>query len=203
MHNVLPLLQVQSPQVLDIAAQTELTHEIDNVMARVVRGNGVEKASASINDPSTDDSISDSEQDIGDETAPRTSNRSFKGRPMELDSDSDDDEPSLSSSRSSNFPRRNRVLVGRQHTAIRSGRRTSFHTHRHVRLTSLNMSTMVPAPTPTIRSSSSHPNIHSLCQQWERSGPANVTTTYASQSAEDGAQDSKPRFHRSSSFSYF
>ena len=202
MHNVLPLLQVQSPQVLDIAAQTELTHEIDNVMARVVRGNGVEKASASINDPSTDDSISDSEQDIGDEIAPRTSNRSYKG-PMESESDSDDDEPSLSSLRSPGSPRRDRVLAGRQHTAIRSGRRTSFHIHRHVRLTSLNMSTMVPAPTPTIRSSSSHPNIHSLCQQWERSGPANVTTTYASQSAEDGARNPKPRFHRSSSFSYF
>ena len=170
-------------------------------MARLVRGDGVEKASASINDPSTDDSISDSEQDIGDEVAPHMSNRSFRGRPMDSDSDLDDDEPSIS--RSSGSPRRDWIPVGRQHNAIRSGRRSSLHTHRHVRLTSLNMSAMVPAPTPTIRSSSSHPNIHSLCLQWERSGPANVTTTYASQSAEDGAQNSKSRFHRSSSFSYF
>jgi len=44
----------------------------------------------------------------------------------------------------------------------------------------LRMSTLsyTPVPSPSIRSSSSHPDISSLCQQWESTGPANVTLTY-------------------------
>ncbi|THH13492.1 hypothetical protein EW146_g6728 [Bondarzewia mesenterica] len=53
--------------------------------------------------------------------------------------------------------------------------------HHHIRLSSLNMSTMAPVPMPTIRASSSNPDISSMCQQLERSGPANQTTTFRSQ----------------------
>jgi len=68
----------------------------------------------------------------------------------------------------------------------------------------LRISTLSSAlvPSPSIRSSSSHPDISSLCQQWESTGPANVTLTYkpsgttlsASSSKSKGRQRS-PTFH--------
>jgi hypothetical protein len=46
---------------------------------------------------------------------------------------------------------------------------------RRLRMSTFSTS---PVPSPSIRSSSSHPDISSLCEQWESTGPANITLTY-------------------------
>jgi len=70
---------------------------------------------------------------------------------------------------------------------------------RHLRMSTLSST---PVPSPSIRSSASHPDISSLCKQWESTGPANVTLTYkpggttisASSSKSKGRKRS-PTFH--------
>jgi len=68
----------------------------------------------------------------------------------------------------------------------------------------LRMSTLssTPIPSPSIRSSSSHPDVSSLCKHWESTGPANVTLTYTPSGTTISASSSKskgrkrsPTFH--------
>ena len=70
---------------------------------------------------------------------------------------------------------------------------------RHLRMSTLSTS---PVPSPSIRSSSSHPDISSLCEQWESTGPANITLTYKPGGTSFSASSSKsksrkkpPTFH--------
>ena len=70
---------------------------------------------------------------------------------------------------------------------------------RHLRMSTLSTS---PVPSPSIRSSSSHPDISSLCEQWESTGPANITLTYkpggtsfSTSSSKSKSRKKTPTFH--------
>jgi hypothetical protein len=70
---------------------------------------------------------------------------------------------------------------------------------RHLRMSTFSTS---PVPSPSIRSSSSHPDISSLCEQWESTGPANITLTYkpgstsfSSSSSKSKSRKRSPSFH--------
>ncbi|KDQ63109.1 hypothetical protein JAAARDRAFT_29104 [Jaapia argillacea MUCL 33604] len=71
--------------------------------------------------------------------------------------------------------------------------------HPHLHVPALNMtSSTIRAPKPSIRRcNSSHPNISSLCKQWESSGPANQTMAYKRD------ESTSPRRSKSKSFSVF
>jgi hypothetical protein len=69
----------------------------------------------------------------------------------------------------------------------------------HLRMSTLSST---PVPSPSIRSSASHPDISSLCRQWESTGPANVTLTYkpgyttiSTSSSKSKGRKRSPTFH--------
>ncbi|KAI9462408.1 Alpha/Beta hydrolase protein [Lactarius psammicola] len=66
---------------------------------------------------------------------------------------------------------------------------------RHLRMSTLSTS---PVPSPSIRSSSSHPDISSLCEQWESTGPANITLTYKPGGTSFSASSSKSKSRKRS-----
>jgi hypothetical protein len=66
---------------------------------------------------------------------------------------------------------------------------------RHLRISSLSST---PVPSPSIRSSTSHPDISSLCRQWESTGPANVTLTYKPSGTTISASPNKPKSRKRS-----
>lgn len=66
---------------------------------------------------------------------------------------------------------------------------------RHLRMSAISTS---PVPSPSIRSSSSHPDISSLCEQWESTGPANITLTYKPGGTSFSASSSKSKNHKRS-----
>ena len=110
--------------------------------------------------------------------------------PGDSDDDSDDDDSALSDSRASSSSYLRSIHAQSYHSLenaqrvpsrVKTPRSPSLRsyastlTSRHLRMSTLSTS---PVPSPSIRSSSSHPDISSLCEQWESTGPANITLTY-------------------------
>ena len=133
--------------------------------------------------------------------------------PDDSDSDSGDEEEGPSDSRaSSSHPRsiRTQSYTGLENaqrvlTRVKTPRSPSVRSYastlnsRHLRMSTLSTS---PVPSPSIRSSSSHPDISSLCEQWESTGPANITLTYkpggtsfSPSSSKSKSRKRSPTFH--------
>jgi hypothetical protein len=197
------LAQPQDPRPLDDHAAAELANEIANERAHMVRGDGQDKGPSGreVQDDSEQDTgdVTDEESDSSYVSAEESLaiqievDRSWSmSAPMlpkvgASDDDTDVEEPSssrLSSSRSKSrrvqsyhgLEQANHVL-----SLTRTQYSSSLRSHqgtlnsRHLRMSTLSSA---PVPSPSIRSSSSHPDISSLCKQWESTGPANVTLTY-------------------------
>ena len=126
------------------------------------------------------------------------------------DDDTDVEEPSSSRLSSRSKSRRVQSYNGLEHanhvpSLMRAQYSSSLRSHqgtlnsRHLRMSTLSST---PVPSPSIRSSSSHPDISSLCKQWESTGPANVTLTYkpggttiSSSSNKSKGRKRSPTFH--------
>ncbi|KAI0001869.1 Alpha/Beta hydrolase protein [Russula vinacea] len=195
------LAQPQDPRPLDDHAAAELANEIANERAHMVRGDGQDKG------PSGSEV---SEQDTGDVTD-EESDSSYVSAEESLAIQIEVERSwSISAPMSPNVGHLNSRISSRS----RSRRVQSYHglehssslrshsgtlNSRHLRMSTLSST---PVPSPSIRSSSSHPDISSLCRQWESTGPANVTLTYkpggttisASSSKSKGRKRS-PTFH--------
>lgn len=128
----------------------------------------------------------------------------------DLDDDSDDGGggAGLSDSRTSSYVRSIRAQsynglenAQRVSSRVQTPRSTSVRSYastlnsRHLRMSALSTS---PVPSPSIRSSSSHPDISSLCEQWETTGPANITLTYKPGGTSFSASPSKSKSHKRS-----
>ncbi|KAI0257402.1 Alpha/Beta hydrolase protein [Lactifluus subvellereus] len=217
--------QPQDPRPLDDHTEAELANEIDNERAHMVRGDGQDKV------PSSSKVRDDSEQDTSDATEDESDSSYVSADdslPVSEEEDGarstptvklqdelragDDWDEELSSIRAASNSKSRRVqsyhgLEHLQHISslMRAQHPSSFRGHavtlssRHLRMSTLSSA---PVPSPSIRSSSSHPDISSLCEQWESTGPANVTLTYkpsgttipASSSKSKGRKRS-PSFH--------
>jgi hypothetical protein len=129
------------------------------------------------------------------------------------DDDTDVEVPSNSRLSSRSKSRRVQSYHGLEHanhanhvpSLMRTQYSSSLRSHqgtlnsRHLRMSTLSST---PVPSPSIRSSSSHPDISSLCKQWESTGPANVTLTYkpggttiSSSSSKSKGRKRSPTFH--------
>ncbi|KAF8506954.1 lipase/ esterase [Russula emetica] len=220
------LAQPQDPRPLDDHAAAELANEIANERAHMVRGDGQDKG------PSGREVQDDSEQDTGDVTDEESDSsyvsaeesmaiqievdRSWSmSAPMlpkvgASDDDTDVEEPSNSRLSPRSKSRRVQSYHGLEHAnhvspLMRTQYSSSLRSHqgtlnsRHLRMSTLSST---PVPSPSIRSSSSHPDISSLCKQWESTGPANVTLTYkpggttiSSSSSKSKGRKRSPTFH--------
>jgi hypothetical protein len=198
MRDGFALAHPEEPRPLDDHTEAELANEIDNERAHMVRGDGQDKV------PSTSNVRDDSEQDTSDTTEDESDSSyvsADESLPLSDEEDSSQSTPAIKvqderrtgddwDQGPSNFrtPKSRRVqsyhsfehaqLVS---SVIRAQYPPTMRNHaasrnsRHLRLSSLSST---PVPSPSIRSSSSHPDITSLCEQWESTGPANVTLTY-------------------------
>ena len=201
MRHGFALAQPQDPRPLDDHTEAELANEIDNERAYMVRGDGQDKV------PSSSKVQGDSEQDTIDATEDE-SDSSYVSADDSLPVSEEEDgtrstptvklqdeiraggnwDEELSSIRNVSNSKSRRVqsyqgLEQVQHVSslMRAQYPSSFRGHaatlssRHLRMSTLSSA---PVPSPSIRSSSSHPDISSLCEQWGSTGPANVTLTY-------------------------
>lgn len=211
-HNVLPGIQVASPQHLDRDAESELEHEIDNEDIRVVRGDGVEtatgrkRASESFIHQLV---VTQSQEDTGDEGASSSDELPSWGKAAAT--------PLIRSRRSSTAsmeqvePERSKLnvipsppILRRIQSAThalfdqepvpetrpmkRNRRKTStsdsHSSANRLMLPNLSMSPvngLSPVTSPFIRrsrSTASHPDLTSMVEQFNSSGPANETTVY-------------------------
>lgn len=222
MRHGFALAQPQDPRPLDDHAAAELANEIANERAHIVRGDGQDKG------PSGREVQDDSEQYTGDVTDEESDSsyvsaeeslaiqievdRSWSmSAPMSpnvgaSDDDTDVEEPSNSRISSRSKSRRVQSYHGLEHanhvsSLIRTQYSSSLRSHqgtlnsRHLRMSTLSST---PVPSPSIRSSSSHPDISSLCKQWESTGPANVTLTYKPGGTTISSSSSKPKGRRRS-----
>ena len=130
--------------------------------------------------------------------------------PSDSDDESDDDHTGLSDSRASS-PSYLRSIHAQSYHGLENAQRVSSRVKtsrspsvrsyantlnsRHLRMSTLSVS---PVPSPSIRSSSSHPDISSLCEQWESTGPANITLTYKPGGTSFSASSSKSKNHKRS-----
>jgi len=170
-------------------------------------GGGMTEAESDDSFVSVDDSLSiQAEMDRSRSTLqdPRSPSDS------DCDSDDDDDGEGLSDSRASSSYLRSihtpsyhalenvqRVPSSRVRTPRSPSVRSFASTlnSRHLRMSTLSAS---PVPSPAIRSSSSHPDISSLCEQWESTGPANITLTYKPGGTSFAASSSKSKSRKRS-----
>jgi len=199
--------QPQDPCPLDDHTEAELANEIDNERAQIVRGDGKDKgpSEGKARDDSEQDSgdATDSESESSYVSAEdslaiqievdRSWSASAPKTPPDIrasDDDTDEEEQHPANSLTLHHHRSRRVQSyhGFEHAHHHVSSLTlTPHSSSSIRSHSgtlnsrrLRMSTLsyTPVPSPSIRSSSSHPDISSLCQQWESTGPANVTLTY-------------------------
>jgi len=222
--------QPQDPRPLDDHTEAELANEIDNERAHIVRGDGKDKgpSDGKAQDDSEPDSgdATDSESDCSYVSAEDSlaiqiemdqswSASSSKTPPDVRASDDDTDEEEQHSADSLTLhhhrSRRVQSYHGFEHvhhhvsSLVLAPHSSSMRSHsgtlnsRRLRMSTLSST---PVPSPSIRSSSSHPDISSLCQQWETTGPANVTLTYKPAGTTISASPSKskgrkraPTFH--------
>jgi hypothetical protein len=218
--------QPQEPRPLDVHTEAELANEIDNERAHMVRGDGQDKGPSSVSksqDESEHDSaeMTDEESDSSyvsaedsltiqiemDRSWPTSASTSLDVRAS--DDETEEEEPSsrrvspLKSRRVKSyhgFEQSHHVssLKRTQHPSSLRGHPGTLNS-RLLRISTLSSA---PIPSPSIRSSASHPDISSLCQQWESTGPANVTLTYKPSGTTLSASSSKskgrkrsPTFH--------
>lgn len=124
--------------------------------------------------------------------------------PGDSDDDSDSDDEGLSdshgaSSSSSSYLRS--IHAQRVPSRVKTPRSPSVRSFastlntRHLRMSAISTS---PVPSPSIRSSSSHPDISSLCEQWGSTGPANITLTYKPGGTSFSASSSKSKSRKRS-----
>ncbi|KAI0274800.1 Alpha/Beta hydrolase protein [Gloeopeniophorella convolvens] len=219
------LAQPQGSRPLDDNAEAELAHEIDNERAHLVRGDGQDKPSsegkASDDSEQSGSDATDEDSDeaslSGDDSPSRTPGADHytqsvstpRGRGFTPDkSDSSQHSPSTSPLRSRRVQSHYNLEYAHFASPSRRAQRPSLSrahsgvlTPRHLRMTTLSSA---PVPSPSIRSSSSHPDISSLCDQWGSTGPANVTLTYkpsgatastASSSKSSRGHKRSPTFH--------
>jgi hypothetical protein len=222
------IAQPQDPRPLDDHTEAELANEIDNERAHMVRGDGQDKvpSNSSVRDDSEQDAgdttedESDSSYVSADESLPVSeeeeeedgsrSKLAVKAQGERRAGDDWDEGPS--NLHKSSYPRSRRVqsyhglehalhipsLMWAQHPSSLRNHAATLNP-RHLRMSTLSSA---PVPSPSIRSSSSHPDISSLCEQWESTGPANVTLTYKPSGTTISASSSKskgrkrsPTFH--------
>ncbi|KAF8272870.1 Alpha/Beta hydrolase protein [Lactarius quietus] len=199
------LAQPQDPHPLDDHTEAGLASEIDNERAHMVRGDGQDKAPSEVETPI------DSEQDSTEMDRSRSTLQDPRSPgDSDCDSDDDDDGEGLSDSRASSSYLRSihtpsyhalenvqRVPSSRVRTPRSPSVRSFASTlnSRHLRMSTLSAS---PVPSPAIRSSSSHPDISSLCEQWESTGPANITLTYKPGGTSFAASSSKSKSRKRS-----
>jgi hypothetical protein len=221
------LAQPQDPRPLDDHAAAELANEIANERAHMVRGDGQDKGPSGreVQDDSEQDTgdATDEESDSSYVSAEESlaiqieaDHRSWSmSAPMlpnvgPSDDDTDVEVPSTSRLSSRSKSRRVQSYHGLEHanhvpSLLRTQCSSSLRSHqgtlnsRHLRMSTLSST---PVPSPSIRSSSSHPDISSLCRQWESTGPANVTLTYkpggttiSSSSSKSIGRKRSPTFH--------
>ena len=219
------LAQPQDPRPLGVHTKAELANEIDNEQAHMVRGDGQDKepsASKAQYDDSEQDSadVADEESDssyvsaedslsiqIEVDSSWPTSVASKTPDIQTSDEDTEEEEEGPSNSRSAASRLKSRSVQSyhgfEQHVSslMRTQHSSSLRSHsgtlssRHLRISSLSST---PVPSPSIRSSTSHPDISSLCQQWESTGPANVTLTYKPSGTTISASPNKPKIRKRS-----
>lgn len=225
MRHGFALAQPQDPRPLDDHAAAELANEIANERAHMVRGDGQDKGASGreVQDDSEQDAdVTDEESDSSYVSAeeslsiPIEVDRSWSmSAPMlpnvgASDDDTDVEGPSNSRLSQRSKSRRVQSYHGLEHanhvsSLTRTQHSSSLRSHqgtlnsRHLRMSTLSST---PVPSPSIRSSASHPDISSLCKQWESTGPANVTLTYkpggttiSSSSSKSKGRKRSPTFH--------
>ncbi|KAI9512892.1 lipase/ esterase [Russula earlei] len=176
--------QPEDPRPLDDHTEAELANEIGNERAHIVDS---EQDSGASTDEDSDDSLA--AQSEVDRSWSATSTP--KSPDVPVSDDETDEEEVVPANLLASHTRSRRVqsyhsfdhvrhvspLMRPQHSlsAVRSPSVTLTLSTRHLRMSTLSST---PVPSPSIRSSSSHPDISSLCQQWESTGPANITLTY-------------------------
>ncbi|KAI0307957.1 Alpha/Beta hydrolase protein [Multifurca ochricompacta] len=196
------LAQPQDPRPLDDHAEAELANEIDNERAHMVRGDGQDRilSHSQVQDDVGQDSSDTTEEDsdgsymstddsllVNNELDP---SRLAPTPKMQDTHTGDDSEGESSNCRTSSYQRSRRVQSyhGLEHAQrIPSLMRTQHSSSLRNHAGTLN---------------SRHLHISSLCEQWESTGPANVTLTYkpggttlsASSSKSKGRKKS-PTFH--------
>lgn len=220
--------QPEDPRPLDDHAEAELAHEIDNERAHMVRGDGKDKGpsggkvseqdSADATDEESDSSYVSADDSLAIQIEmgrPWTTSAPASPDVRASDDDDDDDETDeeepLNSRASSHLTTRRvhryRSFEHAHHVSslMRTQHSSSLRSHtgslnpRRLRMSTLSST---PIPSPSIRSSSSHPDVSSLCKHWESTGPANVTLTYTPSGTTISASSSKskgrkrsPTFH--------
>jgi len=194
--------QPQEPRPLDVHTEAELANEIDNERAHMVRGDGQDKGPSSVSKGQGDSEHDSTEMTDEDSESSYVSAEDSLAIHIEMDhswptsastsldvraSDDETEEEEPSSRRASPLKsRRVKSCHGFEHSHhVPSLKRTqhspSLRSHPgtlNSRLLRISTLSSAPIPSPSIRSSASHPDISSLCQQWESTGPANVTLTY-------------------------
>ena len=222
------IAQPQDPHPLDDHTEAGLANEIANERAHMVRGDGQDKAASDVETPidSEQDSSSLDDDDSGGIVTEAESEDSFvsvddsfsiqaemdrslstpvlrlQQDPDDSDNDSDDDDEGLSDSHgasSSSYLRS--IHAQRVPSRVKTQRSPSVRSFastlntRHLRMSAISTS---PVPSPSIRSSSSHPDISSLCEQWGSTGPANITLTYKPGGTSFSASSSKSKSRKRS-----
>lgn len=203
-QNVLPGIQIATPKPLDRTAEDEMQQEIDNEDIRVVRGDGVETGtgrkraeSISQTNPSRPRSEADDSESSSDElpswgrAAPSVRSRSSSSlSSINLGDESQPREESPP-------PPILRRIQSATHALFAEDPVQEIKPHRRPRrmteaqggpgrisISNLTMSPVTdpsPVTSPSIRrskSTASHPDLTSLVEQFNTSGPANETTVY-------------------------
>lgn len=211
------LAQPQDPRPLDDHAAAELASEIANERAHMVRGDGQDKGpsgsevseqdTGDVTDEESDSSYVSAEDSLAiqiemDRSWSTSASMSPSIGASDDDTDVEDHHLSLRSK-----SRRVQSYHGLEHVSspLRSQHTSSLRSpsgtlnSRHLRMSSLSST---PVPSPSIRSTASHPDISSLCRQWESTGPANVTLTYkprgttiSTSSSKSKGRKRSPTFH--------
>jgi len=222
--------QPQDPCPLDDHTEAELANEIDNERAHIVRGDGKDKGpsdgkaqddseqdSGDATDTESDSSYVSAEDSLAiqlevDHSWPASASKTPPDvRASEDDTDEEEQHPANSLTWHHHSSRRVQSYHGFEHahhhvsSLMLTPHSSPMRNHsgtlnsRRLRMSTLSST---PVPSPTIRSSSSHPDISSLCQHWESTGPANVTLTYkpagttiSTSSSKSKGRKRAPTFH--------
>lgn len=213
------LAQPQDPRPLDVHTKAELANEIDNEQAHMVRGDGQDKGpsvskaqydseqdSADVADEESDSSYVSAEDSLSLQIEVDSSWPTLASKTPDISTSDEDTEEEEGPSASRPKSRSVQSYHGFEHaqhvsSLMRTQHSSSLRSHsgtlssRHLRISSLSST---PVPSPSIRSSTSHPDISSLCQQWESTGPANVTLTYKPGGTTISASPNKPKTRKRS-----
>ncbi|KAH9081932.1 lipase/ esterase [Lactarius deliciosus] len=190
--------QPQDPRPLDDNTEAGLASEINNERAHMKeRHSDVEIQVDSEQESSVYDYSGDGVTEAETDGSFAEMDRPWPSRDPHANDGGDlEDDAGLSDSRASSsyFPQRvpSRVRPPRS-PSVRSYAGTI--NSRRLRMSTISTS---PVPSPSIRSSSSHPDISSLCEQWESTGPANITLTYKPGGATFSASSSKSKSRKRS-----